>query len=71
MDRLPRSFRPLVDKSLELDRKIERIHWDEESGKVTLRSRNNYTDLDLHDESHDYAIIAVPFSVVRRWRLPR
>ena len=70
MNRLPLSFHPLVNNATALGRKIERVQWDENRGKVTLQSRSNYSEPDLYTETYDYAIIAVPFSIVRKWKLP-
>lgn len=68
LNRLPLSFHPLVDKATSLNTKVERVQFDEKSQKVNLQWRHSYTDGKFNNISTDYAIIAVPFSVVKRWR---
>lgn len=70
LNRLPAAFHPLVDNFTTMNRKIERIEWDEENEKVNLQWRNNYTETEFQSSSYDYAVVAVPFSVVKNWRLP-
>ncbi|KAF5579562.1 amino-acid oxidase [Fusarium subglutinans] len=71
LNRLPLSFHPLVDNITTMERKIERIRYSETEEKVTLQWRKEYNDTTFHNSTFDYAVIAVPFSVVRRWRLPK
>jgi monoamine oxidase len=71
LNRLPLSFHPLVDNITAMDRKIERVRYSETDEKVTLQWRNKYNDTTFQNSTFDYAVIAVPFSVVRRWRLPK
>ena len=70
LNRLPLSFHPHIDNITTMGRKIERVTFDEAENKVQLQWRDNYTSRNFHSSSHDYSIIAVPFSIVRRWRLP-
>lgn len=69
LNRLPESFHPLVDNYTTMGRKIERLGWDAESQQVNLQWRNNYTETVFQNASYDYAVIAVPFSVVKNWRI--
>ncbi|UNI17735.1 hypothetical protein JDV02_004057 [Purpureocillium takamizusanense] len=69
MSRLPQSFLPLVEPITKFNRKVERIAWNQSTEKLTLKWRRRYNESFGEDEV-DYAIIAAPFSVVRRWRLP-
>lgn len=70
LSRLPASFHPLVDNYTTMGRKIERVQFDETTEQVTLQWRNNYTDTTFQDATYDYAVVAVPFSVLKNWRLP-
>lgn len=70
LSRIPASFHPLVDNYTTMGRKIERVGWDAETQQVNLQWRNNYTDTDFQTSSYDYTVVAVPFSVVKNWRLP-
>ncbi|KAL2022148.1 hypothetical protein VTK56DRAFT_5977 [Thermocarpiscus australiensis] len=79
LNRLPLSFHPLVNKDTYMNRKIERIQFVPGNGhsnntgesKVELHWRDTRTEPSkLRTSAHDYALIAVPFSVVRSWRLP-
>lgn len=53
-----------------MDRKIERVQWDEDCEKVNLQWRNNYTDRVFQNASYDYTVFALPFSIVKKLRLP-
>ncbi|KAK3326101.1 flavin-containing amine oxidoreductase-domain containing protein [Apodospora peruviana] len=68
LNRLPQAFGPLVDKATTFNRHIERIQFDSASSKVTLQSRGSYKDK-LVNSTHDYAVLAVPFSVMKKWRI--
>lgn len=70
LNRLPWAFHPLVDNSTTMNRKIERVEWDAKNDQVKLQWRNNYTETEFQTASYDYAVVAVPFSVVKNWRLP-
>lgn len=70
LNRLPLAFHPLVDHVTTMGRKVERVKYSKTEDKVTLQWRHNYTDSTFENSTYDYAIIAVPFSVVRQWRLP-
>lgn len=69
LNRLPLSFHPLVDPVTTMGRKIDRVRYADD--KVTLQWRHEYNDTVFQNSTYDYAVIAVPFSVVRRWRLPQ
>ncbi|OAA39062.1 L-amino-acid oxidase [Metarhizium rileyi] len=66
--RLPESFRPLVGRKLRFNTKVERVQYKDK--KVTLQWKQNYKDAGFQSSTFDYAIVAVPFTVVRQWRLP-
>ncbi|KAI0844689.1 flavin-containing amine oxidoreductase-domain containing protein [Daldinia vernicosa] len=70
LNRLPASFHPLVDNVTTMNRKIERAEWLDDTQKVNLQWRDNYTDTVFQNASYDYAVFAVPFSIVKKMRLP-
>ncbi|KAI5860302.1 flavin-containing amine oxidoreductase [Durotheca rogersii] len=70
LNRLPLSFHPLVDNVTALNRKIERVQWFDDARRVNLQWRNNYTDTVFQNASYDYAVFALPFSIVKKFRLP-
>ena len=70
MSRLPLSFHPLVDNVTSMNRKIERVQFNETSERVNLQWKKSRTDRGFQNASHDYAIIALPFSMVKRIKLP-
>ncbi|KAF4447228.1 L-amino-acid oxidase [Fusarium austroafricanum] len=71
LNRLPLSFHPHVDDITTMGRKIERVRYNDTDDKVTLQWRERYNDTTFQNSTYDYAIVAVPFSIVRRWRLPK
>ncbi|KAJ6786713.1 hypothetical protein PWT90_08285 [Aphanocladium album] len=68
LSRLPQSFAPLVNDSVQMGAKVERIQYAD--SKVTLQWKRSFRDKAFQSSSFDYAIIAVPFTVVRQWRIP-
>lgn len=70
LNRLPLSFHPLVDPVTTMNRSIERASFSSNTSKVTLSWRDSMTSRTWYNASYDYAMIAVPFSIVRRWRFP-
>ncbi|KAF6826931.1 l-amino acid oxidase [Colletotrichum plurivorum] len=70
LSRLPLSFHPLVDGVTTMNRKIERVQFDAESSRVNLQWRDDFKEQTFQNASYDYALVAVPFSIVRKWRLP-
>lgn len=71
LNRLPLAFHPLVDNSTIMDRKIERVKFLPSSNQVQLQWRDSFHNQDFKNASYDYTLVAVPFSVVRKWRLPK
>ncbi|KAF2641117.1 hypothetical protein P280DRAFT_303009 [Massarina eburnea CBS 473.64] len=71
LESLPRAFYPLVKDKLTLGRKIDGLVHNEETGKVSVTWRNNPLDMEPESEDYDYAVVAVPFSKVRLWNLPK
>ncbi|KAH8203399.1 hypothetical protein TruAng_002383 [Truncatella angustata] len=77
LSRLPLSFHPLVDNITTMDRAIERVKWDAENEKVTLEWRESKSanlttgpSAVWANETFDYTVLALPFSVIQSWRLP-
>ncbi|XDG04391.1 hypothetical protein ABKA04_004006 [Annulohypoxylon sp. FPYF3050] len=70
LSRLPTSFHPLVDKVTTMNRKIERVEWLDDTKKVKLQWRNKFTDKTFQNATYDYAVFALPFSIVKKMRLP-
>ncbi|KAI1204655.1 flavin-containing amine oxidoreductase [Annulohypoxylon truncatum] len=70
LSRLPTSFHPLVDKVTTMNRKIERVEWLGDTKKVKLQWRNKFTDRTFQNATYDYAVFALPFSIVKKMRLP-
>lgn len=68
---MPNAFHPIVDADLHLGSKVERIKHDNETDRLTLSWRSNYTESALSSSSFDYVVISAPFTVVRRMRLPQ
>ncbi|KAF2791444.1 hypothetical protein K505DRAFT_326865 [Melanomma pulvis-pyrius CBS 109.77] len=71
LESLPRAFLPHVQDKLTLGRKIDGIVYSNETGKVTLTWRDDPLAMEPECEEYDYAVVAVPFSKVRGWKLPR
>lgn len=70
LNRLALAFHPLVDDVVSMDRKVERVDYSDTSERVTLQWRDSFKERSFKKSSYDYAVIAVPFSNVRKWRLP-
>ncbi|KAK0372862.1 L-amino-acid oxidase [Colletotrichum limetticola] len=70
LSRLPLAFHPLVDDITTMDRKIERVQFDSENSKVNLQWRESFKNQTFETSEYDYALLAVPFSIIRKWRLP-
>ncbi|TDZ33090.1 L-amino-acid oxidase [Colletotrichum spinosum] len=70
LSRLPLAFHPLVDDITTMNRKIERVQFDSETSRVNLQYRDSFKNQTFQDSTYDYALLAVPFSIIRKWRLP-
>src|SRR6187551_711781 len=71
MDRLPLAFVPLVGNTTSLNSYLERASYSPESRTVLLHSRRvmNGTAT-LINSTHDYVVLAVPFSAMKSLQLP-
>ncbi|KAH7034539.1 flavin-containing amine oxidoreductase-domain containing protein [Microdochium trichocladiopsis] len=65
LSRLPAAFHPLVDGVTRMGNWVDGFSFDSCKQKVSLSLKNKKA------EEFDYAIIAMPFSQVRKWRLPQ
>ncbi|ORY71487.1 L-amino acid oxidase [Pseudomassariella vexata] len=70
LSRLPLSFHPLVDNITSMNTKVQRVEFIEEEQKVKLQWKNDYTDSTFQNATYDYAVMALPFSIVKKMRLP-
>lgn len=71
LESLPRAFFPLVQDRLTLGRKITGLKYNNSTGKVALEWRQDPFAMKPQSEEFDYAVVAVPFSKVRLWNLPK
>ena len=71
LESLPRAFYPHVQDRLTLGRKIDGVSHNNKTGKVTLTWRQDQYAMEPESEDYDYAVVAVPFSKVRTWKLPK
>lgn len=71
MDRLPLAFAPLVGNITSLNSYLEGASYSPQSGTVSLHSRRvlNGTAT-LINSTHDYVVLAVPFSAMKSLQLP-
>ncbi|KAI1505740.1 flavin-containing amine oxidoreductase [Biscogniauxia marginata] len=70
LNRLPLSFHPLVDNATTMNTKVERIQWLEESQKLNVQWRHNYTDRVFQNATFDYVFLAIPPPQLKKLRLP-
>ena len=70
LTRLPSAFHPLVDDITHMNRKIQRMQYNDTSKRVTLQWKDQPLDRTFRNASFDYAIVTVPMALVRTWRLP-
>jgi monoamine oxidase len=71
LESLPRAFLPHVQDRLTLGRKITGLKHDNATNKVSIEWRDDALAMTPKSEEYDYAVVAVPFSKVRLWSLPR
>ncbi|KAL6710321.1 hypothetical protein ACN47E_009267 [Coniothyrium glycines] len=71
LESLPRAFLPHVQSRLTLGRKVTGLKHNNATNKVSIHWRQDPFSVTTHSEEYDYAVIAVPFTKVRLWNLPR
>ncbi|KAL1892539.1 hypothetical protein Cpir12675_004510 [Ceratocystis pirilliformis] len=69
LSRLPGAFHPLVDKVVRMNRRVEAV--ENKNGQVNVKWREHAGEVSAKTSTYDYAVVAVPFSIVKRWRLPK
>jgi Flavin containing amine oxidoreductase len=70
LSRLPSAFHPLVDDITHMDRKVQRVSYNQSTKRVTLQWKTKPLDRTFQHASYDYAIVTAPMALVRTWRLP-
>lgn len=70
LERLPLAFRPLLGDRVKFGRRIERAQYVAGENKIKFLWRKDFKQKTFNEEIFDYALVAVPFTQVRRWRLP-
>ncbi|ORY16017.1 hypothetical protein BCR34DRAFT_584715 [Clohesyomyces aquaticus] len=71
LESLPRAFLPLVKDKLTLGRAIDGLSYNNDTDKISITWRENPFGMTPESEEYDYAVVAVPFSKVRLWRMPK
>lgn len=70
LTRLPSAFHPLIDGITHMNRKVQRIEFNESSQRVTLQWKSKALDRTFQNASYDLAVVTAPLALVRTWRLP-
>ncbi|KAK8137460.1 L-amino-acid oxidase [Apiospora sp. TS-2023a] len=71
LSRLPLSFHPLVDNITTMDAHVDQVEYLDESQRVRLSWKQHGNKAATYQNAtFDYAVIAMPFSKVKLWRLP-
>lgn len=70
MSRLPNAFKPMLQDNIKYHRKIQKVEHLENENQVKVSWKGNYEDRKFQSATYDHAIIAVPFTVIRKWELP-
>ncbi|KAI5924211.1 flavin-containing amine oxidoreductase [Camillea tinctor] len=70
LSRLPSAFHPLVDNITTMNTRVERIQWAEESQKLNIQWRHNYTDRVFQNATFDYLFLSMPPPQLKKLRLP-
>jgi monoamine oxidase len=71
LESLPRAFLPHVQDRLTLGRKVTGLKYNNDTRSVSVQWRNDPFAMQPESEEYDYAVVAVPFSKVRLWNLPK
>lgn len=71
LDSLPRAFYPLVKDKLTLNRTVEGLTYNNDTGKIAVNWREDPFTMEPLSEEYDYAVVSVPFSKVRLWKTPQ
>jgi monoamine oxidase len=71
LESLPRAIYPHVMDRLTLGRKVDGIVYNNDTDKVSITYRPDPLAMTPESEEYDYAVVAVPFTKVRTWSLPK
>ncbi|EHK99478.1 putative L-amino-acid oxidase [Glarea lozoyensis 74030] len=73
LESLPRAFMPHVQNKTTFGRYVSGLTYKPDSKKIAVNWRDASDKLTMQAKSKDfdYAVVSVPFSKVRAWRLPR
>lgn len=69
LSRLGEAFHPIVDDRLTLNRRIQKISFDDKTNKTAIHWRDNPFDRDLQSNTYDKTIVAAPFSTAKLWNI--
>ncbi|KAJ5160470.1 uncharacterized protein N7482_007474 [Penicillium canariense] len=71
LESLPRAFYPHVADKVTFNRTVQGLIYNETTGKISVAWRDDPLKMTPETAEFDYAVVAVPFSKVRLWDLPR
>jgi monoamine oxidase len=69
LNRIPQAFGPVLGKKVTFGVSISKIDYD--GKKVSLQWKKSPYDTKYKSKEYDNVIVAVPFSIVRSWHLPK
>ncbi|SPO02612.1 related to L-amino-acid oxidase [Cephalotrichum gorgonifer] len=70
LNSLPKAFAPHIEGKITYGRKVEGLTYNDKDNTVFVNWREDEFDIKPKYDKYDYAIVAVPFSKVRLWRMP-
>ncbi|RPA88980.1 hypothetical protein L873DRAFT_1755678 [Choiromyces venosus 120613-1] len=70
LNRLPLAFGPIVKDRLKFGRRVDKIDYSKSANKVKFSWRKDFRDRNYTTAEYDYALVAAPFSIVRKLRIP-
>ncbi|KAJ9123058.1 hypothetical protein QFC22_001247 [Naganishia vaughanmartiniae] len=70
LTRLAEAFHPVVDSKITYGRRINKLSYDEKTKQTSVHWYDSKS-AKSKSKTYDKTIVAVPFSVVRLWRLPK
>ena len=71
LESLPRAFYPHVANKTTFGRQVDGLEYNETSGKIGVTWRKDPLQRIPESEEYDFAVVSVPFSKVRIWKLPQ
>ncbi|KAG2177779.1 hypothetical protein INT43_003026 [Umbelopsis isabellina] len=69
LNRLPQAFGPVLGDKVTFNTRVSKIDFDGE--KVSVQWKKSPFDIKYESREYENLIIAVPFSIVRTWHLPK